>query len=355
MEPGTNDEREAALRPLRTIGSVVSSLRSGALPPEEERSAVVQVASAAESTLRRVLRDHPEIALPIRLSALAPDELRADEVLAELRQHDRISMQLAAAVHDLLEARRRLKEGAASQPGDRALAYGVADRLEREVMEPPGRTPGGVRPVVEASPRAAGVPVGIEDATAAYPAAPGAGVRDRRRIAYWAGGATALLLLLVVLGVWFSRRDDPSGMDQGVALFSRGAYADAASHFFRYSQENPEDPLPHLYLARIHRLLKRYDLAAPELRKALELAPEDAAVHTELALLLTDTGKYAQAVPRFRTALGYDPASQTAWVGLIRALRAAGRPDAAERVLLEAPAEIRALIRSAPPADSTAA
>src|SRR5690606_28456812 len=95
-------------------------------------------------SLRRLLRDHAGAALQVRLRALAPDELRADEVLAELRQHDQISIELAAAVHDLLEVRQRLRSGAPLAPQDATLAYHVADRLEHEANRP--------RPQIPASP-----------------------------------------------------------------------------------------------------------------------------------------------------------------------------------------------------------
>src|SRR5690606_35904894 len=99
-----------------------------------------QVAAAVEMSLRRLLRDHPGAALQVRLRALAPDELRADEVLAELRQHDQISIELAAAVHELLEVRQRLRDGSALTPHDATLAYHVADRLEHEANRPQAHT-----------------------------------------------------------------------------------------------------------------------------------------------------------------------------------------------------------------------
>src|SRR5690606_9016598 len=112
-------------------------------PDSETRTAVVQVAAAVEMSLRRLLRDFPTAALQVRLRALAPDELRADEVLAELRQHDQISIELAAAVHDLLEVRQRLRDGAPLSPHDATLAYHVADRLEHEASRthPPAAAP----------------------------------------------------------------------------------------------------------------------------------------------------------------------------------------------------------------------
>ena len=354
MEQGTHDEREAALRPLRTIGNVIADLRRGSLAAEEERSAILQVASAVEMSLRRVLRDHPDIAIPVRLRALAPDELGPDEVLAELRQHDRISIDLAAAVHDLLELRRRLKEGAPVGPNDGTSAYRVADRLEREVSDPMAReaadeaVPASVLPagpLPEPDPAAAELP-DVEEETDEELRPAG----QNRRV-YWAAGVGLLLLLLVPLGIWLANRRDTSEMDQGIALFRTAAYADAAAHFYRYAQENPGDPVPHLYLARIHRRLKRYDLAAPELSAALRLSPEDPAVYTELGFLLTDTQRYDQAVSRFRQALRLDPENQQAWIGLVRALRAAGQHEAAARVLQSAPPDVRAMLTQ-PAADT---
>src|SRR5687768_4071407 len=156
-------------------------------------------------SLRRVLRDHPAIAIPVRLRALAPDELAADEVLAELRQHDRISIDLAAAVHDLLELRRRLKEGAAVGPGDGASACLVADRLEAEVSD-------SLSPAPTSEPPAPGDPLAAADAPAPEPdpAAPDtpemedAEPRGRRPLVYWGAGAALLLLLLVPLAFWLA-------------------------------------------------------------------------------------------------------------------------------------------------------
>lgn len=338
MDTGTNDDREAALRPLRTIGGVVSSLRAGDLSAEEERSAVIQVTSAAESSLRRLLRDQPDVALPVRLRALAPDELSSDEVLAELRQHDRISIELAASVHDLFEVRRRLKEGGSISAGDGDLAYRVASRLEQEALTPPSRAASATPSAVD---QTVFLPVDpAEDTTAG----------GRRRVNPFVALGAFLLLAAIGLGIWaMSRRNTASEMDQGIVLFRNGSYADAAPHFYRYAQENPDDATPHLYLARIHRLLERNDLAVPELRSALELAPTDPDVHTELGILLSDAGRFDEAVVRFREAIRLDPEAPTPWVGLVRALRAGGAPQTADSVLARAPADVRAMLARQPP------
>jgi tetratricopeptide (TPR) repeat protein len=348
VEKGRTDEREAALRPLKTLEGVLASLRAGSLPPEDTRAAVIQVASAIDMSLRRVLRDHPAVPIETRLKALAPDELRVDEVLAELRRHDRISMELGAAVHDLLEARRRLKQGAPAMAGDASLAFGVAERLEYEITQPPAsRSAAASTP--EAHPARRTAPA-AEDHTVIYPLdvpmgddptpPRGAGVRRE-----WVLALVALLLVLVPAAFFLLRSGGgDEGMQQGIALFRIGQYEDAASHFYRYAQANPNDATPHLYLARIHRRLERYDLAVPELQRAFDLAPNDPDVHTELGLLLTDRRRYDEAIPRLREAIRLDRESEAAWVGLIRALRESGQAAAAEAELAQAPPAVRAML-----------
>jgi Flp pilus assembly protein TadD len=343
VEAGRRDDADSALRPLRAVSTTVDALRGGNLPEEETRTAVVQIAAAVEMSLRRLLRDLPSAALQVRLRALAPDELRADEVLAELRQHDQISIELAAAVHDLLEVRHRLREHSPLSPHDATLAYHVADRLEHEASRP--RAVVAPAPSIEAQ----------EDAEELPGFTPSPRRRSRRtalaaipRGARIAMAAVLAVLLIVLLIVW-ARPDDRGTLEQGVALFRSGSYEDAASYFWRYAESHPDDPTPRLYLARIHRRMARPELAVAQLDTALRLAPEDADVHTELGFLLIDTQHPADAVERFRSALSLDPQSESAWIGLVTALRADGRPEAAERVLQRAPTSIRS--RLAAPAE----
>lgn len=343
MDSGSQDERETALRPLRMVGGAIDALRAGTAAGEEARAGVVQVASAVEASLRRVLRDEPGIAMPVRLRALAPDELSADEVLAELRQHDRISIALAASVHDLLESRRRLKSGGAVQAADRDRAIEVAGRVEQEVLHPRAAYPGAAETL----------PAGDETVALHLDAEPAPAGRWGRKRLLAAGGIVLLLLLVLVpLAIWLPSRNDDSQMAEGIALFRSGSYADAASRFYRHAQENPDDHVSRLYLARIHRRLERYDLAASSLQEALRIAPDDAAVYAELGFLLTDLGRHDEAVGRFREAIRRDPESEQAWIGLVRVLRAGGQEDAAARVLATAPANVRAML--ARPATSPA-
>jgi Flp pilus assembly protein TadD len=333
------NDQATSLRPLRAVDGVISSLRDRVLDGTGTRRATLQVADAVETSLRYLLRDDPGVPMPVRLRALAPDELSTPELLAELRQNDRISMELAASVHELFEARRRLEQGSSLGGEDAPLALRVADRLEAEVLHAAPLAP---EALYDAPPAAAPgwEPAPLDAAPPAEPGEPTVRMEMRRRWPWMAGAGVVAAALLAALLLLPGDRGDAQ-MEQGIALFRSGAYADAAAHFWRYAEANPDDPTPHLYLARIHRRMGRPEMAGEELQKAIALAPDDADVHSELGFLLLDTGRAPVAVERFRAALRLDPESAEGWIGLVRALRAAGRADAAERVLSRAPAEVR--------------
>jgi tetratricopeptide (TPR) repeat protein len=323
-----SQDRTSALRPLHQATADVAVLRAGAPDPEVRQAAILRVIEAVEWTLRRVLRDDPVAPLKARLSALAPDEIRPDEVLNEVRQHDLITIELAAALHHLFELRQRITGGATPSDADVVHAVSVVDLLEEEV----GR--------VRAAPAPASETL-LDEQIHEVPSDTHRTVQRPDRRTLTVVGAAALLLVLIFVGVRLFSGSGASEMDQGIALFRSGAYADAAHHFYRYAERNPRDATPHLYLARIHRRLGRPDLAGPALQEAMRLSPDDAAVHRELGFLLMDTGRYDVSVERFRTAVSMDENSPEGWMGLVLALRRAGRPGEAERVLARAPAAVR--------------
>jgi tetratricopeptide (TPR) repeat protein len=339
-----SDSRESALAPLRAAHGALAVLRGKSGDPAEERSAILQVADAVESALRRLLRDDESAPLPLRLRALAPDELAAEALIAELRQRDRISIELAASFHDLLRTRRHIVDGAEATSAAAEAAIGVADRAEREVLASSFSSP----PPTPVIPDPASRPVFVDDEELVHPVPPPGSTSRRASSTLWVVLGMALLLLLAATVLWWSngRKNGGEGeLAQGIALFRSGEMVGAAPYFRRYAESHPEDPTPHLYLARIHRRAGRFDEARDELRQALALAPDDPAPQRELGFLLLDAGQHEAATQRFRSAVELDPESTEAWIGLIRALRASGRTDAADRVLSQAPAAVRALVQ----------
>jgi tetratricopeptide (TPR) repeat protein len=332
---GGSPDSDSALRALHSARAEVEALRSEPLRAAEARGYLLRAANAVDRSLRRLLRDDEGADIAVRLRALAPDEMRGEEVLAELRRNERLSISLAAAIHELFEMRRRLEGGGIPEDRDTPHAVSVVDRLEGEIADSKVPPP---PPYQDPSPE-----IAVEEARAPK--------RRRTRTAAaalplpWIGAAAALVLVALA-GLWLfgARGGSANHMEEGITLFRSGAYEDAAHHFWRHAEANPQDPTPHLYLARIHRRLERPELAAEAIREAQRLAPEDPAVHRELGFLLLDTGRADVAVERFQHALELDADSSEGWVGLVRALRESGRGAEVDAVLARAPAEVRALL-----------
>ena len=235
---GGQQDGDGALRPLRHLAATIEALRDDALSEEESRSAVVQIAAAVEMSLRRLLRDDDQAALDLRLSALAPDELRPDEVLAELRQLDRISINLAAAIHSLFEARQQIRKGAPLATRDRVLAYQVADQLEEETSRPSSPPPADLHPA----------PDFVVDDDVTLPSAPPSPFRGRRVRTDVAPrrlvAVLAVVAALVIAAIWWAWPSADNDLAEGVSRFQMGAYEDAAAYFWRSAQANPRDPTP---------------------------------------------------------------------------------------------------------------
>jgi tetratricopeptide (TPR) repeat protein len=265
--------------------------------------------------------------------------MSVEGVVSELRQRDRLSIELAAAVHDLMNARRRLVQSGVAAPQDAELAVRTVDRVEAEIRAPATAA----RPVERAA-----VPA---DATEPMEAAPVPGPGGRGRRGSWVVAGVILLLFLLIV-IWWAARRQGDEVEKGAALFRRGAYREAAAHFQKQVTAHPNDVTARLYLARIYRRERDFSRAAEQLKAGLAVAPEDAALQRELGFLLLDTGRPDAAVSRFRSAVLADSTAPDGWVGLVRSLRATGQTAAAERVLARAPADVRALMATPPPARS---
>ncbi len=332
-------DRESTLRPLRACGDEIALLRGGTGGEGMQAAAVVRLAGAVETTLRRLLRDDPTAPVDLRLRALSPDDLPTDGLLAELRQRDRVPLELAAGVHELKSVEKRIREGMPPSPRDAQLASTVAEGLERHILSLPAATP--LRDPVVQDEETRFSP----ESQADVPAHP---VPPSRRPRLALGATLAALLVVLVAGALWWRGRAGGDLARGQAAFSRGDVAAAEVLFRRHADAHPGDVESRLHLAQIQRGSGRQEDALRSLREALAASPSDPRLHVELGNLLLDARRNPEAAERFRTAVGLDPQSERAWVGLVRALRASGRPDAAERVLLTAPREVRAVLTRAP-------
>ena len=330
---------ESTLRPLRQRAADVDALRAGA----PAAALVVRVARASEATLRRMLRDDPTAPVELRLRALSADDLSTPDLLAELRRRNRLPMELAAAFHDLDLACERISGGADPAPRDAQLALSVADGLQSHILSFPldglledPAVPDPDEPVL----------VG-DDEELVHPVP-----ASRRRVPWEALLALAVLVVLLIVAIRTRGGDD--ALRRGEAALRAGRVAEAETAFRQHADENPRDPQPRIYLARIYREAGRLPDAEREIQAGLRTAPEDAGLQVEHGYLLLDAGRAADAVGVFRRAVVADSTSQRAWAGLVKSLRATGRPVDAEQVLRRAPPDLRALMRTADARDTTA-
>jgi len=328
---------ENTLKPLRGVEGAVIALRRGL----GGGGGVVRIARAAESVLRRMLRDDPTAPVDLRLRALSPDDVPTGTLLAELRRRDRLPMELAASFHELSAAANRLAtEGGDATPRDVEVAVAAADGLEQHVLSNPYEAR--LEDPVLTPRDETLIPQSPEDPEPVH-AVPTAG-RMRSPLP-WVLGAAGLVIA-ALLAVLLLRGRGPDPLREATTAYGKGDTARAFALFLDAARAHPKSAEPHYYMAQIYRLKRRPQEAARELREGLQLAPDDARLHTELGYLMLDQGSAPQAAERFNTAVHLDSSNARAWAGLMTAFRRSGRPAEADRVLARAPVEVRSLISS---------
>lgn len=322
---------ERVMQPLAAADAAVERLDSyGA--PEELAGAIEETQRATERTLRLLLRADARTPDDLRMTALAP-ETPLDRVVTGLRQRGLITMELAGRVHELGQAAERARTGTV-RASDADIARDTVKLLRYEVgaaTEQP--VPAAVHGVVAAKT--------LEQPTHEVPApdAPD-DVQRRRQLAVV--GAVVLAALAIAAALLLTR---PDRLGDAINAFQAGRLGVAEQHLTDLISDDSANVTALLYLGRIQRSQGRYEEARHALVAANRQAPGDADVQRELGYLFLDLGAPQPAAERFRRAQELEPESVASWVGLVRALRAAG-DSSAEDVLRRAPAEARALLGS---------
>ena len=137
----------------------------------------------------------------------------------------------------------------------------------------------------------------------------------------WVKAVLAAVIVFVLGGLafgaysqgWFGGGQD--ALQRGIDDYRRGQREAAAGEFTKASRDNPNDPLPHVYLSRMAREVGNMTLAAQEAQTAVKLAPDNAVALRELGLYLFSAGNYdlsrrflvraVQADTGDRMAMGY--------------------------------------------------
>lgn len=314
---------ERVLQPLSAAGAALDKLDSYATP-EELASAIDETQRAVDRALRLLLRADERAPDELRLAALAP-ETPLDSVVVGLRQRDLITLELAGAVHELGQTAARVRSGSV-HAHDADIGRRAVERLRYEVSAAADA------PVRAVAHEAAG---DMREPAHEVPRSEGARM------------SRSLVLGLVLVGItalaaaWLLTRSDQ--LAEAISAFEAGRMGIAEQDLELLVRDDSANVTAMLYLGRIQRTQGRYAEARAVLQTAAGLAPDDADVQRELGYLFLDLGAPRSAVTRFRLAQELEPESVAGWVGLVRALRAAGDPGA-EEVLARAPPEARALL-----------
>jgi tetratricopeptide (TPR) repeat protein len=124
----------------------------------------------------------------------------------------------------------------------------------------------------------------------------------------WLLPLVGLLALLAVGGIaWYAMAGRGSdAYDQGVVAFREGRREAAAGAFIKATKDTPNDPMPHVYLARMARETGRLQTAQEEAVKAVTLGPNNAVAMRELASVSFAQQNYDAARRFYLRALNID-------------------------------------------------
>jgi tetratricopeptide (TPR) repeat protein len=98
-------------------------------------------------------------------------------------------------------------------------------------------------------------------------------------------------------------------------------------------EQHPDDWEGNFYYAQVLQAGLRYELAAEQYEKALELNPYFPEIHLHLAQVYLLDGRFQEALPHFQEYLKHDANDRTALLGLARCLRSDAKPEEARAML----------------------
>jgi tetratricopeptide (TPR) repeat protein len=272
--------QRAALESLNAARPLVARLGT-TRSPEDVAADLIEAWTLVETGLR---------------SLVGGSALSGQMLIRELRQRHFLQLDQANALAEFHAARERAAR-TDYQPteSDINAARDAFLKLEAGLMgAPPASStplspfaPGGAAAAATGS-RAPTVPMeSVPARTAPLPgAAPTLVPVQRTGRPRWLVPVLGLAALVaVVAGAWYllAGRSTNAAYEQGVVAFREGRREAAAGAFIKATKDSPNDPMPHVYLARMARETGRLQTAQEEAVKAVSLGPTNALALRELA------------------------------------------------------------------------
>ena len=297
----TSAQRAAleAMHAARPLVARLDASRSG----EDLAADLIEAWSAVETGLR---------------SLVGGSALSGQMLIRELRQRHFLSLEQANALAEFHAARERASR-TDYQPTDSDInaARDAFLKLESGLMSaapPSSFAPGGAAaaPAGGASTaRSATVPmdtVQARTASVAGAAATPVPISGGGRPGWLIPLLGALTLIIVAGAAWFAlaSRGGSGAYDEGVRAYGEGRREAAAGAFIKATRDTPNDPMPHVYLARMAREAGRLQTAQEEAVKGVSLGPSNAIALRELASVSFAQQNYDAARRFYLRALGVD-------------------------------------------------
>ena len=260
-------------------------------------------------------------------SLVGGSALTGQMLIRELRQRHFLSLEQANALAEFHAARERASrvdykptESDINASRDAFLKL-EAGLMGEPVQEPPptsrsGSMPPGTRTTVGEMV----TPTGPLDPSARtrFEGTPQAVPAERAR-PRWLLPVLGVVLLLVVAGLaWYAvagRGGGSAAYANGVTAYREGRREAAAGEFIKATKDDPNDPLPHVYLSRMARDQGNMNTANAEAVTAVRLGPNDAVALRELAAVSFAQQNFdaarrfyiraVQADPNDKLALGF--------------------------------------------------
>ncbi|HXD48306.1 MAG TPA: tetratricopeptide repeat protein [Gemmatimonadaceae bacterium] len=265
-------------------------------------------------------------------SLVGTSTLTGQPLIREARQRQLIDFGLANSLAEFQAVHDRLQNTSYRPTStDIDAARGAFTKLDTALM---GDT--GVEPPVLGSrgPQPAAAPA---PAVVVAEGAPAPAGKQRRVYPLWLVASVIIVVIALAVGAYFVfHHGSSNSLEQGVAAYTAGQREVAVSAFTRAERENPNDPLPHIYLARMSREVGNFTQASQELQTALEKDPSNALALREMGANLLAQGNYELARRFYVRAVQADPTDKSSQGYLGCVLMRLGRPTDAANFLTRA-------------------
>jgi tetratricopeptide (TPR) repeat protein len=244
-------------------------------------------------------------------SLVGTSVLAGQQLIREARQRQLISFDQANSLAEFEAVHGRVQDTSyRPTAGDVNAARDAFLKLDTALMgdagiAPPRAVPisGSPAPVLAAEM----TPQSAENTAVAAPA-------RRGRMPLWTSIVAGVIVLAILIGagyLLFGRRTS-SALQEGITAYTAGQREAAVNAFNRAEREDPNAPMPHVYLARMAREVGNFPLAGQELQLALQADPNNEIALREMGSNLLAQGNYDLARRFYVRAVQTDGSDKTA-------------------------------------------